>query len=745
MSKLSLFFFAFVLLFSSQSMMGQTILNGRVVDDEGIAIPDVLISTNTQSTVSDDDGFFVLSISNDSLLTITHVNYESKYIVARKRKETIVVELKLKSRQLEEVSIVDESKVASDRVDLHEISRMNVLFGESDVIKYLVTLPGIASINSFDAGISVRGGSTTENAFLVKGMRIADPTHITSLVTAFDPYVLSRSTVYKSGFPSMYNGRLSGYVDMNSETIEIEEVEAELSVGIISSSAKVAIPIGKGGNNQIKFSARQTYLHLISTMYNRKSKTGTLPKYGFQDYSLSYHGRISDKWSLSAFGLVSGDELPFELTQNDNQHMQWNAQSAVVSLDRKLKRNGSLKILGGVNGNESVFEQDSNDQYISSEANNQSVSVRWDQPLTQTFAYHMGYSYERNDYSLSKNERDESISNNSMQSLYGDLIVFPNLNWVLTGGINMTYYEGLRSFYDVSPRVKVEYLLDDLELWVDYARTRQYEEKLPFFAIRSPMDIPVPLGDNNQSARCDAVSLGAKYELLEGLKLTSSVFFKRLDYIKDFSASSRSNLEFEYIEMVEGQGHAYGVEAELVWTHQKLSAGVNYTYLESKRQFDEINEGDVFSPPFDITSSAGVSLSYALNRHWFMSAFWTYTSGIYVTVPEGVAVAKDITNPGTTVNYVPIYGDRYNYRLPARHRLDLGISYRRPVKNKHAIKFSGGTYNTYNHKNVDFIYLEAEQTSTYLVSFVPKSRMVLPFVPYLTITFYLNEKGGQNG
>lgn len=715
-------------------------INGLVVDSVGVPIADVIVTTldGTQGVQTSAQGRFSLTCQMPCRLKFSHVNHEDFYLQVAESGDFQVI-LKDKDRTLDQVEVIAESIKDIEQVQAIDIQSLATLFGEDDIVKYLVTLPGISNINSFDAGISVRGGSTTENAFLVDGVRIAEPKHISTLVTAFDPYVLDKAEVYKGGFPSLYNGRLSGYVDMGAQP-ELEETELSVSAGIISSSLKFGAVLGENNSHRVKFSARQSYLHLVSSMYERREKIDQIPEYGLRDFTLSYEWSLNEKWALSLFGLSSSDDLPLTFSNGNRNDLKWKANSGVLGLRRNFSGRGEFSIHVGYNESRSDYANITSSQFIESTSDNFSTTLRYTHNFNNHISILTGYRFEHSSFFIEEGRDDQNKSevSSDLHSAFADWLYFPKERWSFTLGANLSYFDSKASFIDLAPRAKIQHYFNNFEFWLDYARTNQYEEKLPFFTIRSPIDIPVPLGENNRSAISDQISLGTSWQVLNDVNLTVVPFYKYMQHVKDFSSNSRANLDFNSIQMLEGIGESYGVETSLNWKSDWVETSFNYTYLKSIRLFDEINEGEIFSPPFDITSNISTSIVFRLNSHWSATAFWTYASGIYVTIPEGIIVAKDLTDPNSIVNYVPVYGDRYNYRLPARHRLDLGINYRTDLGPKTSIKLSGGTYNTYNRQNADFVYFEVERNDEFFVSFVPRSKMVLPFVPYLSLSFFFN-------
>lgn len=731
------------------SLWGQIQVHGVVLDpnSEPIVGATVVVKGPNLGVVSSLNGKFEISCDSPCTLIVSHINYISQTTQLENSKVLNFI-LEPNQQVLDEIEIVSELSKNVTKSDLSKIEGMTALFGEKDILKYMITLPGISSISTFDAGISVRGSSTSENAFLINGMIISDPRHLTTLVTSYDPYVLANANIYKSGQPSKYNGHLAGYVDMSPQWLTGVEPQAELSVGLISSSIRAKSSLGKNNRHQLSISARQSYLHFIAEMYEKELEgTNILPDYSLRDLTLSYQGRLSKGWSVSGVGLWSSDDLPIVLNENQSHQLYWSTSSGVFSVQKKFDNYDELKIkISASEGEASDTAQGRILQSIRSKEQIISGAFLYDKALGMNWMLKSGVQYQSKKYDYFDDPDASDPSPKSAQRAYGLTNMFSSIeyqfkNTTITGGLNLAWFNGDANHFNISPRFKIHHL-SNWEFWADYARTLQYEERLPFFTIRSPIDMPIPLGDDNSPAVSDQISVGSAKEILNGLNLSTGLFYKRLTNVKDFANNSRSNLDFISIEMIEGSGHAYGLESEMVYHRNGLLTRVSYTMLQSKRQFAAINDEEEFSPPYDITNSITLQSTYSFNDNWRIGALWTYTSGIYITIPEGIAVAKDITRSGSVANYVPIYGERYNYRLPPRHRLDLSLDYFKKL-GKNAMKVSAGTYNTYGRDNIDFVYLEVQQADEYLIRFVPKSKLVLPFVPYVSFTFYLNNHGDR--
>ena len=107
--------------------------------------------------------------------------------------------------------------------------------------------------------------------------------------------------------------------------------------------------------------------------------------------------------------------------------------------------------------------------------------------------------------------------------------------------------------------------------------------------------------------------------------------------------------------------------------------------------------------------------------------------------------------PNTGNNYVyngnlPDYGGRNNYRMPAYHRLDIGINFHK--EKKHGIRtWSFSVYNAYNRqnpfmlmwetKNAPYIYDPVTGAGTQLNSnqTVLKQYSLFPLIPSISYSF----------
>ena len=324
----------------------------------------------------------------------------------------------------------------------------------------------------------------------------------------------------------------------------------------------------------------------------------------------------------------------------------------------------------------------------------------------------------------------------NIYEIYSDISYQINNYFTCYAGLNFQYYNGNLKNFCVSPRAKISFSKNRFTFWADYAQTAQYLSLYPYFTVKTPVDIWYPLEKNMKPALCHQYSIGAEQEIQGGLTLYAGIFYKKMKHVKDFSSGLSTKYTALTDNMITGSGHARGVEFNLALEHRKISARFNYTLSESKRKFAEINNGKSFFPPYDVKHNVVVNTSYDISTRLTFNSLWTFSSGVYTTFPVGVAVAHNISSSQNKPILVPVYTDRYNYKLPNNHRLDLSLDYTIPYKYA-SLKLSIGAYNVYNQSNPSFVYFKAEQTANNHTKFIPKSKVMLPFIPYISFKIKL--------
>ncbi len=597
------------------------------------------------------------------------------------------------------------------------------VMGEYDVVKYIISLPGVVSPSILDPNFYVRGGAGSENRYYVSGFPVSSPQHLSGILSLFDPYVLRNSTLYKSGYPAQYSGVLSSYLNM-FPTMERDSVaRGELSLGLVSSSVRAALPVGEG-DGLFAISARCSYLEAMMNLINSFDNASDIIPYSYGDITSSYSQSLSQRWRLKLFGLYSVDDLAVE----DDMTFDWNSYSVNGVAQRQGERS-TLSLGVGTWGGERSGDFNI---FVSAPLEFSDHSLRgqlaYDYNLTPQTQLSVGASLESTHYLYGALASDvRSYLGNSYLAL--DHTTSQGVN--ILGGVNLEQYYGRGSSTQLLPRLRTSYdWSETLSLWFDYARTAQYTTQLTILSVPSPADITMTMAEGQNPILCDQISLGAEGSPRPWLSLYGALFFRRYTDVKEAVdiSLSQSISSLESIEYASGRGEASGVEFEARVAQRDFTARVNYTYTNSWRQFAQINGGERYNPPYDITHNIVVTGEYRLSERLKLSAMWQYSSGVYITFPVGVAVAENVLTGGSIV--LPIYDDIYNYRLPATHRLDVSGEY-----SMGQWSLSAGAYNIYNQNNISYIDFVIRSDDNYSSYIVPRGLTLLPIIPYISISY----------
>jgi hypothetical protein len=175
-----------------------------------------------------------------------------------------------KASQIKEVTIaagkrdrnVTETQVGVERIEMKEIAKIPVLFGEKDVLKTIQLLPGIKSAGEGNSGFNVRGGTTDQNLLLLDEALVYNASHLLGFFSTFNSDAIKDVTVYKGAMPAQYGGRLSSVVDIKMLEGNNQKYAVSGGIGLIAARLNVEGPIQKDKSSFILSGRRSSALFL---------------------------------------------------------------------------------------------------------------------------------------------------------------------------------------------------------------------------------------------------------------------------------------------------------------------------------------------------------------------------------------------------------------------------------------------------------------------------------------------------
>ncbi len=203
--------------------------------------------------------------------------------------------------------------------------------GFEDIGRVLQTLPGVSFVNDGRNDLLVRGGSPTENLFIVDNSIIPNINHFGSQGATGGPVSLINLDFIREvdfitgGFPAKYGDKLSAVLDVKLREGNRSKFLGDINLSATGFGAVFEGPIGNEKKGSWLVSARRSYLDLI---FNAAG-FGFVPEYSSIQGKFVYE--FGDKNTLTINALGNLDKVKFnnddEENRQDNEQILKNNQT----------------------------------------------------------------------------------------------------------------------------------------------------------------------------------------------------------------------------------------------------------------------------------------------------------------------------------------------------------------------------------------------------------------------------------
>lgn len=643
---------------------------------------------------------------------------------------------------------ITNDQMGIERLDIKTMKKMPVVFGEVDVFKVLLTLPGVQSVGEGTSGLNIRGGATSQNLILLDDATIYNPTHLFGFFSAFNPDVIKNVELYKSSIPAEFGGRLSSVLDVNSREGNKKKFSGTGGIGPVTGRLTLEGPILK---NKASFlvGGRSTYsdwlLKKIPSDALRNSKAS------FYDLNAKVDWEINDKNSLYGMGYVSKDR--FKL----NSDTLYKYMSKAITMKWKHSFNNKLYavLAGGYSGYDYQISSDKNPVesfkllYAIQQTN---AKMDFNYFPIPKHTINMGGNVIK--YVLfpgSKLRTDPTLKagNDILPKEQGlESAVYigdhyeASARLSLYAGLRYSYYnylgpqdvarytsgeprtvnsiidtisypagKSIANYHGPEYRISVKYALrEGSSIKLSYNKTRQYLNMLSNTTAISPTDT-WKLSDSYILPQVgDQISLGF-YRNFNGNSIETSVetYYKAMENAIDYKGGAKLLLN-HHIEtgLLNAQGKAYGLELMVKKMNGKINGWLTYTYsrslLRTKSDFtsETVNDGNYYPSNYDKPHAFNFIGNYKFSHRYSTSLSLIYSTGRPITVP----IAKYYLDG----SYRTLYGPRNGDRIPDYFRIDLSVN----IEGNHKIKklahasWTVGVYNLTGRRNAYSVFYEQE-------------------------------------
>jgi outer membrane receptor for ferrienterochelin and colicin len=785
-----LVFATLVILVSLQLQAQRFTIRGTVEDSQ---TGEKLISCNVYNALTlkgittNAFGFYSLTLPVGAIkLTASYIGYQTAVIDFNLSRDTLINIRLSPVINLDEVVISAEkakSAVLSTQMSMTELSSKSIkslpmLLGEVDVLKALQLLPGVKGGNEGTSGIYVRGGGPDQNLILLDGVPVYNANHLFGFFSVFNPDAIQSVKLITGGFPARYGGRLSSVLDIRMRDGNNKKFSAEGSVGIISSKLTVEGPIIKDKTSFI-VSGRRTYIDVLAQPLIKlsagNSGTNINAGYYFYDLNAKINHKFSDRSRLFLSAYSGRDKAYFKTVdkgdvQNVSYRFEADAGLGWGNLTAALRWNYVItpKLFSNTtitysryNFVTSMLDQQVNNDTLTSKFQYiyDSGIVDWagkidfeylpDPNHTIRFGYNQIYHTFKPGVSVmsaqSENsfEIDTTFGNKNIYAHEG--AIFVEDDWSISPRLKANiglHFSGFKvsdsTYTSLQPRVSGRFLLNEkVSIKAAFTTMSQYIHLLTNSTIGLPTDLWLPATEKIKPERATQYALGVVYEPSDGIEISVEGYFKSMKNLIEYKeGASFFSFTDDWQDKIEtGEGRAYGVEILARKQVGKTSGWIGYTLSWSERKFANISFGEWFAYRYDRRHDVSFVLTQKLTDDIDVGVTWVYGTGNAVTLPlEKYASLSSLFYYYQYFNGIEAFDQRNSYRMPAYHRLDIGINFRKETKWGERVWSIGG-YNVYNRKNAFYLQFDQEYQNDGTSKTVLKQYSLFPFIPSVSYSF----------
>lgn len=635
-----------------------------------------------------------------------------------------------------------------ERLNIKTIKEVPVVFGEADLLKVMLTLPGVKSVGEASTGYHVRGGASDQNLIQFNGTTIYNPSHFFGFFSAFNAEVVKDVQLYKSSIPAKYGGRLSSVLDVTSREGNKKKMAGAAGIGLVTSRINLEGPLSGDSSSSFLVGARATYaswlLKLLPDEYEKS-------KAGFYDVTLHTTHELDRKNNMYITAYLSNDRF------NLNNDTTYGYGNRNISLQWKHTFNNKLVAVTTAGYDGYAYNISSKENAVNAYALHFRITqsklksdFTWFLNPRHTIEFGGGtilYKLHPGSYrpvgktSLVETDivaaeqahetavyasdrfnlnRKISVEYGIRYSVYQFLGAqemneyAPGLPREETNRTGIKKYnsgEAIKTYHGAEYRVALRYAFTpDFSVKAGYNSLRQYIHMLSNTTAIAPTDIWKLSDMHIRPQLGDQVSLGLFHNFYSNAVETSlEVYYKRMKNLLDYKSGAVLVLNHDIeTDVFNASGKAYGVELMVRKSAGKLNGWVGYSYSRTLLKMDDpiageiINDGKYYPGNYDKPHDMTLVMNYRLSHRFSVSSTITYSTGRPITMP----VARFVYGGSQRI----LYSERNSFRIPDLFRTDLSMNIdgNHKVNQRAHNSWTIGLYNVTGRKNPYSVYFTSE-------------------------------------
>ncbi|HEY0433328.1 MAG TPA: TonB-dependent receptor, partial [Chitinophagaceae bacterium] len=574
---------------------------------------------------------------------------------------------------------VKSISMGMQRLSIRNIKQIPTAFGEADVLRTVLTLPGVTSVGESSTGLNVRGGSADQNLILFGDATIYNPSHLFGFFSSFNPDVIKDAQIYKSSIPEKYGGRLASVLDVSTREGNKKKFTGAGGIGPLTAKFEIEGPIDSGRTSFI-LAGRTSYSDwLLKQIPDREYKNSSA---NFYDINFNVSHEIDPKNNLYLTAYISQDR--FKLN-NDTLYHYTNRNANIKWKHIYNNKLYSTFLIGTDNYEFSLGSKANPVNAYNFQFDVQQENFRADFNFEPSTKHTIDFGLTTVYYSLHPGKYvptggSSIVTPNIIQAeqglesaLYlGDKYDI-STKFSLSGGIrfSMFNYLGAQQVYEYGhglPRSEVNmtdtvqyakgkviktYMTPELRLSGRYSLSdktsvklsvntlSQYIHMLSNTTAISPTDIWKLSDQYIKPEYGEQVSLGVYRNFKHNTIETSiEVYYKRMKHVLDYKPGAQLILNHHIeTDVLNAKGKAYGAEFLIRKTEGKVNGWISYTYSRVFLQTDDplaeqpVNGGAYFPGDYDKPHVVNFISNYRASHRFSVSLNVIYSTGRPITLP----------------------------------------------------------------------------------------------------------------
>lgn len=724
------------------------ILSGYIRDSKtGVPIPFATIEVLDHAIVAhaDQQGYFTISIPVErATIKISGVGkQETQRQLLMYSHGRLDIDLNERVYALDEIAVsasadnaVTRTQMGIERLTMATIRQTPTVFGEADIIRVVLTLPGVQTVGEAAGGFNVRGGATDQNLILFNDATIYNPSHFFGFFSAFNPDAVSSVELYKSSIPARFGGRLSSVLDVSAKEGNRQKFSGTGGIGPLTSRLTLDGPIGK--KTTFLLGGRSTYSDWLMKLIPDENYQNSSAS--FFDTNIQLTHEADEKNSIYAVGYYSYDRFGL------GKDTLYAYQNLSANLKWKHVFNDRVHSLLTVGLDQYDFGMDNTFR--------EPTAYRLDYDIQQYFAkaeihHHLNekhrllYGFSSIQYSTRPGRvrplgaLSEVVPNTMQQeealesALHITDLYTVNERFQIDLGLR---YSLFKTYHAPEFRFGARYSLGSASsVKLGYNSLSQYIHLLSNTTSITPTDTWKLSNKDIKPQFGDQLSLGF-YQNFQSDRIETSVevYYKRMKDYLDYKGGARllMNPTLEN-DVIGTEGRAYGAELLVKKLTGRLNGWFSYTYSRVEQrtvdvpEADLINDGAFYPSNHDKPHNLTLVGNYRFSHRLSFSLNGTYSTGRPITLP--IAIYDYAGNERV------FYSDRNSYRIPDYFRLDASFN----IEGNHKIKklahssWTVGVYNLTGRRNPFSVFYLSESTGIkgYKMSIFGSQ------IPFLTYNF----------